>query len=203
MTSEAHDDRTPDVPSSVTAADVEAFDQLYLAYAGSLCRFVYSYVRSWETAEDLVDEVFTQFWVSLQETRVIREPKTYLFTTARNRAISYLRHQQVEARHRERFVPPDRAESASRFWPSALERQLPDSDRELTDADLTAALQRAVDALPPRQRAVVLLKWQGRTSNEEIAQELGIASTTVSEHFRRALAQLRQTVPQLLAELSR
>ncbi len=189
MTSGMADD-APELPDTVAAAaaagDVQAFERLFAIYADPLCRFIYSYVDSWETAEELVDDIFLQLWIRLRRGESARDVKAYLFTTARNRAISHLRHRRVEARHRDRQLPHE---------PAAPEHVAPSADQQLAERELIAALQRAVDMLPRRQREVVLLKWQRRASNDEIAQALGIASATVAEHFRRALQQLRATLP--------
>ncbi len=182
-----HDSTAKDLPESASTADVATFERVFSAYSDPLCRFVYSYVGAWETAEDLVDDVFFKLWERLRHGDSVRDLKAYLFTTARNHAISHLRHLRVESRHRDRELLGERENEAI---PAAVEQQL-------IESELTAALQRAVDLLPPRQRDVVLLKWRTQSTNEEIAQTLGIASTTVAEHFRRALQQLRASLPSL------
>lgn len=178
-------DDAPNLPESASSADTETFERLFAAYADPLCRFVYSYVDSWETAEDLVDDVFLRLWRQLRRGESVRDLKAYLFTTARNHAISHLRHRRVEARHRERELPRDELAAAAP----------PSVEQHLAERELTAAIQRAVDLLPPRQREVVLFKWRRRATNEEIGQALGISPATVAEHFRRALQQLRAMLP--------
>lgn len=172
-----------DHPDSVIPGDAEAFERLFLAYFDPLCRFVRGYVESRETAQDLVEDVFLQVWLRLPSLEQHRGLKAYLFTTARHHAISYLRRQQVELRHQRRLL----VEEMGRDGPT-----LPTvADEQLAADELTAAVQRAVDALPPRQREVILLKWERQATREEIARALGIAPKTVAEHFRRALGQLR------------
>ncbi len=74
---------------------------------------------------------------------------------------------------------------------NAREPELADSaERALARRETTAALQRAVDELPGRQREVVLLRWRGQ-SYEEIAVLLGITPKTVSVHLTRAFHTLR------------
>jgi len=55
-----------------------------------------------------------------------------------------------------------------------------------------------VDALPPRQREVILLRWRDQASLEEIAAKLGISTNTVEIHITRAHKQLRKALPHLL-----
>jgi RNA polymerase sigma-70 factor (ECF subfamily) len=68
---------------------------------------------------------------------------------------------------------------------------VPLPDDELARADIAAAIQRAVDALPARVREVLLLKWQRGMTNAQVAESLGIARKTVEMHVTRAGRALR------------
>lgn len=184
---------TPELPDSLVPGDVDAFHRAFDAYLDPLRRFVYTYVASWETAEELVNDAFLQLWRRLQAGESVWALKAYLYAAARNRAISHLRHRRVEARHMREYLQPH-----IRMARSIL---LPQGEREVIARELAAAIQRAVDELPPRQREVVLLKWQRQATHEQIGQMLGIAPKTVAEHFRRAVEHLRGVLPDRLAGL--
>jgi RNA polymerase sigma-70 factor, ECF subfamily len=196
--SDSMPDHSVPPPASLRAGDVDAFDRLFFAYAPSLRRFVYSYVKAWETAEDLVDDVFLQLWLRLNEVKRIREPKTYLFTTARNHALNWLKHQRVEERHREKASVTPPPSTSAPVLPSAVMRQLDEADEDLTDDDLTAAFQLAIGMLSPTQRQVMLLKWQRQATHEEVGSVLGLAPTTISDHYRQAIERLRTILPSIL-----
>ncbi len=180
----------PDLPESLAPGDLDAFHRAFDAYLDPLRRFVYTYVVSWEIAEDLVNDAFLQLWRQLQSGEPVRALKAYLYTAARNRAISHLRHRRVEARHLRQYLQPH-LRSVHGVLP-------PQAEREVLARELAATIQRAVDELPGRQREVVLLKWQGHMTHEEIGRTLGIASKTVAEHFRRAVEHLRTVLPNLI-----
>ena len=59
-------------------------------------------------------------------------------------------------------------------------------------------IQEAVDALPLRQRQVLLLRWQQQASYDEIAETLGISPKTVAIHVGRAIQRLREILAQAL-----
>ncbi len=61
-----------------------------------------------------------------------------------------------------------------------------------------AALWDAVRSLPPKQRAVVVLRYYEELGEREIADLLGISPGTVKSQASRALATLRERAPQAL-----
>ena len=62
----------------------------------------------------------------------------------------------------------------------------------------TTALWSFVQSLPPKQRAVVVLRYYEELSEAETADVLGISVGTVKSQASRALAALRARAPQSL-----
>lgn len=58
-------------------------------------------------------------------------------------------------------------------------------------------LRQALMSLPPRQRAVIVLRYYEDLTEKQTAQHLGIAVGTVKSQARDGLARLRQLVPDL------
>jgi RNA polymerase sigma factor (sigma-70 family) len=62
------------------------------------------------------------------------------------------------------------------------------------------ALVRALQALAPRQRAVVVLRYFEDMTEPQVAEALGCSIGTVKSQAHAALARLRELAPELLAE---
>ncbi|QMU80009.1 SigE family RNA polymerase sigma factor [Streptacidiphilus sp. PB12-B1b] len=68
---------------------------------------------------------------------------------------------------------------------------LPDTAGAVPDADLGLAVRQALQQLPPRQRAVVVLRFWEDLSVQATADVLSISEGTVKSHTARAMATLR------------
>lgn len=169
----------PDSPAAV------AFGRLFALHFDELYRFGYRYVRSEETAKDLVDEAFLRLWTHRSQVELNAEhARSYLYTTVRYQALDHLRRRSVEERWRTAYAAPSITGEAAAL--------ASDPDQELAATETAAAIQQAVDALPPRQRQVILLRWQQRASYDQIAESLGISPKTVAVHLGRAIQRLRE-----------
>lgn len=192
------DDRATDRLRSIgalaerlAAGEPSALDDAFRAYFTPLRRYVHSYVRSWDIAEDIAQGVFVQLWVRIRQSELpmLRNVPSYLYNAARGDALDYLKHQKVEARHRASVVP-------SLMTHGHIE--LAEWEAELASRERLAALQQAVDTLPPRQREIMLLRLE-QVSYKEIAVRLHLSVNTVEVHVQRSFARLRQVLKQFLA----
>ncbi len=173
----------------LAAGDPLAFRQFFDRHFDRLCRYVHSYTASWPAAEDLIHDVFLKLWLRPQILLGARDLDAYLYAMARNEALNYLKRQRLEAKSYAKYRPSLRAGR------SVLP---PEAEAQLESNELVAAIQRAIDTLPPRQREVLMLRWKGEASYEQIGAALGIAPRTVAVHLQRAAEQLRKILPRFL-----
>lgn len=160
------------------SGDAESFERVYRAYVVALCWMADSYVRSRDTAEDIVQELFTWLWANRHDFRPEHGLRAYLFGAVRNRALNALRDEATASRASERL-------SASVAGIAGT------ADAELMASDLETAIQAAVEGMPPRCREVFLLLRTQALTYAEVAVILGISPKTVEVHMSRALAILR------------
>ena len=172
------------------AGDATAFEQLYGRHRTRLYRFLLRHVRD----NALADEFFQDIWQKVIAARAGWVPDapfgTWLYRIAHNRLGDHWR----AAKYRPP-APEDADERAAR---------IPDPDtpeRALSDFEQRRRLQLALDALPPEQREVVLLRLEQDLSLEEIGAITGVGRETVKSRLRYAMDKLRAGLGQADPEL--
>ena len=160
--------------------DERAFELLFRGHAAALCAFAFSYVRSRETAEEIVQDLFCWIWEQRFTIEMPHGMRAWLFTAVRNRSLNALRNSRVEFSIHERLTREARTQSGP-VRP----------DAELSARELAAAVARVVAAMPVRCREVFTLVREQQLSHADTASVLGISPKTVEIHMTRALAILR------------
>jgi RNA polymerase sigma-70 factor (sigma-E family) len=153
------------------AAEEPGFQEFYAAQYGRLRHLGYWLTGDWGQAEELAQEALVRTWWRWPVVRRLDRPGDYARKVLVNRHRSLVRRALVEARYAARA----RVEEAQPF------------DGHEDAAVLAAALRR----LSPRQRAVVVLRYQEDLSQVEVARLLGISVGSVKSTSNRALARLR------------
>ena len=78
----------------------------------------------------------------------------------------------------------------------SVSEQIGSADPELDRVEMRDVLDRAMEHLTPRERAIMAMRFYEQMSQSEIARRLGISQMHVSRLQRAALEQLRKYVPQ-------
>lgn len=175
----------PDWPgfvAGVRAGDPAALETIFRAFVLPLCAFAYRYVRSRDTAAELVQDVFWHIWRNRASWTVEGSLKPYLYRATRNRVLDYLKHEKVERRW---------AERAMRERHAAKQSQVTAED-PFQSEDLVLALEQALEQLPERRRLVFVMRWREGKSYQEIARLLGVSQKTVENQMTRAIRTLRE-----------
>jgi RNA polymerase sigma-70 factor (ECF subfamily) len=129
-------------------------------------------------SSDLARETLHETYVRLNRTGDIigvQRPDAYLYRIALNIAV-------VLRRSEDRQASPVEIEAAIN-----LADEMAQTDRMAEGRFEIAALERAIEALPPRQRAVFLAARLDETPILDIAASLGISSRLVESELRKAL----------------
>lgn len=144
-----------------------------------MCLYALNYTGTYEDAEDVVQQLFTELWEKDSRGELeIANLKSYLYTAVKNRGLKFIR--------RARAVQPiEEAEGVV-----ADE----DGEEEILRVEQEARLWDWIDELPTERRNVFLMAKQRGMKYKEIAEELGISVKTVENQMGKALQSLRARV---------
>ncbi len=156
--------------------DVATLDATLARFWSPLLRYLIGLLDSREAAEDIAQETFFRLWQRRATLNAEGSLRGFIYSVARNLAISELRRARVIERA---------ASAMSQDEPAFAYIELKEDHPELG---------RAINALPERRREIVLLHAVHGLSCKEIATLLGIAPQTVANQFSSALASLRVTI---------
>ena len=161
----------------IRAGDVDAFEALYRKYWQPLYAFAFRYVRSKEDAEEVVQDVFFRIWRGRADWVPAGAVRNYVYCAVRNAARDRLERAAVARCWAHVGLGATAAAAAIQS--------------ELEAAELVAAVQRALDELPPKRSAVCKLRLIDELSYAQIADRLGIREKTVETQLARGLKFLR------------
>jgi RNA polymerase sigma-70 factor (ECF subfamily) len=155
--------------------DKAAFDALVLKYQRMVYRVCFRYAGSHSDADDLAQEVFLRAFRGLDGFRSQSRFSTWLYRIALNVCLNWASSKKASQNLPENL--PD-------LTPSALER--------LSQEETSLRLRRAIERLPEKQRATLLLRVDQELSHKEIAEVMGSPIGTVKANLFFALANLRK-----------
>jgi len=153
---------------------VPEYDEMYAALWSRLVRTAYAVSGDLGVAEDAVQTAFAKAYRSWRRISRLDSPTAYLRRMAVNevlndRRLARRRHEVSSAE------PPERPAAG------VLDETMAHDE-----------VWRAVSALPPRQRAVLVLRYYEDLSEQQIAEILGCRPGTVKSQASAALAALRR-----------
>jgi RNA polymerase sigma-70 factor (sigma-E family) len=156
------------------------FEEFVAARLGALVR--YATVVTWDPhlAEDITQNVLVVVQARWSRIGGLEAPERYVKRMVLNEFLSWRRRRAA------RLVPLSR-ESLDAVMPPAPDPTAPRDERD--------AMLRLIATLPPRQRAVIALRFYEDMSVDQIADLMGCRAVTVRTHLSRALAALRVALP--------
>lgn len=211
--------RTMEAPARATATDAElvvalkrgdeaAFQSLIDAYSSALLRVAMTHVRSRAIAEEVVQDTWMGVIKGLDRFEARSSLKTWIFRILTNNAISRgvresrslpfsaLAEQEASGSEAvvddDRFLPADHDE-----WPHhwALgPTRWPTPEDGLLSGETRTLILRAIEQLPPAQRAVIALRDIEGWPPGEVCEGLGISEGNQRVLLHRARAKVRSVL---------
>jgi RNA polymerase sigma-70 factor (family 1) len=178
-------------PDEAVVTDVEVFirktfesdprlgcELLYRHYYQPLCSHAVRLLYSKTIAEDLVSEIFLQFYQKETYKHISTSFRAYLYKAVRHRAYNYLRWESKRTTDLEDFG--GLSDTAS-LQPDAI----------IQYEELYQCVENAVNSLPSQRRKIYLMHRFEDKKYAEIAEELQLSPRTIEVQIRKASIFLR------------
>jgi RNA polymerase sigma-70 factor (ECF subfamily) len=181
--------------------DTEALEILMERHAARVYRVAFGITRNAADAEEVVQDVFLSLFEKIAAFEERAALGTWLYRVATNTALLRRRGKRLELEvSLEDQLPTFREDGHRAGERSFLLADWSASAEDGLLSDETQALvRRAIDMLPPHYRAVVMLRDVEELSNEEAAEILGEAVSSVKSRLHRARMALREQLILLMA----
>lgn len=165
--------------------DQFAYTEIYDRYKRLLYLFAFKRLGDREEVKDIIHEIFMSLWQNREQLNLTYTLTTYLHSSVRNKIVDIIAHKQVSARYIESF---DTYRASGQSTTDYLVRQ----------KELTALIEKEIEALPVKMRRVFELSRNNNYSRKQIAEELGLSEETVKSHMHHAMKILKAKLGPLL-----
>lgn len=163
------------------------FEQLVKKYQKNMYRLAFRMTKDHDSADDLAQETFVKAFTSIGSFKEEYSFYPWIFKICMNLSINYLKKKKFTV-------------SESELEPYKLEDKKTAGDpmSQLMKDELMDRIERSIDRLPPRFKAVFILKVYEELSYEQIAKSLNISVGTVMSRLFRARERLQKSLKDYL-----
>lgn len=173
-----HTDR--DLTALLKAGDHAAYVEIYNRYKRLLYVFAMKRLGNEQEAEDLLHELFMSLWSKREQFDENTLLAPYLYNAVRYRIINIFSKRKLSAQYLDSF----NTYLKNDYFVS-------ETDHLIRHKELTTLIEREIDNLPKKMRAVFRLSRETGYTRKEIAAELGLSEETVKSHIFHALKILK------------
>jgi RNA polymerase sigma-70 factor (ECF subfamily) len=154
-------------------------EELFARHHGEIHAYLVRMLRDPELAADLTQDAFVKAYRSWNTLEKPENARAWLYQIAHRVALDELRRRKIV-----RFLP----------WTGESRGSSPSVEHQAMDLRLSGDLQRALDRIPERQRAALLLAEIHDLTGLELAAALGVSHVAARALLTRARESLRQAL---------
>ena len=172
---------------AVAGGDLAAFRTIVELHHKPLISFIVRYTGDRDSAEDIAQEVFLRVFKAAKDYKPQAKFRTWLFTIATNLCLNEIRSNKSSSK----FVDLSdlHEQEYSLIAPEAFSPQ-----KAAENAELSAAVCKAIQSLPENQRLAILLRQYNEFSYEEISKIMGLSISAIESLLQRARQSLKKSL---------
>jgi len=154
-------------------------ETLFAKHHGEIHVYLLRMVRDPELAADLTQDAFVKAYRNYDTLEKPENARAWLYQIAHRVALDEIRRRKII-----RFLP----------WSGESRGAAPSAEHTVMDQRLSGDLQRALDRIPERQRAALILAELHDLTGLELAAALGVSHVAARALLTRARESLRQAL---------
>jgi RNA polymerase sigma-70 factor, ECF subfamily len=154
-------------------------ETLFAKHHSEIYAYLLRMLREPELAADLTQDAFVKAYKNYDTLEKPENARAWLYQIAHRVALDHIRRQKIV-----RFLP----------WTGESRGAAPSTERLVMDAHLSSDMQRALERIPERQRAALLLAELHDLTGLELAAALGVSHVAARALLTRARESLRQAL---------
>jgi RNA polymerase sigma-70 factor, ECF subfamily len=154
-------------------------EQLFAKHHGEIYAYLFRMLRDGELAADLTQDAFVKAYRNYDTLEKPENARAWLYQIAHRVALDELRRRKIV-----RFLP----------WTGESHGAAPSAEHLALELRLSGDLQRALNKIPERQRAALLLAELHDLTGLELAAALGVSHVAARALLTRARESLRQAL---------
>jgi RNA polymerase sigma-70 factor (ECF subfamily) len=166
-----------DLGRRFASGDESAFDQVVDEYARKVHALCYRVLRDEEEAKDMAQEVFLRIYRKRKSFKGRSSLYTWIYRVALNMCFSHMK------KRKSGMVPLEAVEHTLASRPA--------EDDSPERIDLEESVKKAMESLPPKQRAVFALRFFDKMSFKEVAGTMGTSVGAAKANYHFAVERLR------------
>lgn len=170
------------IQKKIQGGDIQEFERLFNRYYEPLCQHANIILKDMDTAEDLVQEFFYNFWKNRKSLGIKISLNAYLNQSIRNNSLHYLQHLSVRKTYEQNII-------------SEYQQTMPVEKQENVEIkELNTLINRTLQQMPERCSVIFKMnRFEGK-KYREIAEILSISVKTVEADMGKALQLFRKTL---------
>lgn len=167
----------------IQEGDIKEFEKLFRKLYTPLCHFAYRFLKDMDAAEEIVQDLFFNYWKNKEKLEVNISLKSYLYQATKNKCLKAIKHTLVKER-----------------YSSAMMKQQAESDsnsfNSLEIEELNDVIEETLNKLPEKCKQIFILSRFEGLKYIDIANKLSISVKTVEANMGKALKAFRESLKQ-------
>lgn len=144
-----------------------------------LCFFAFKITNDTQKSEDIVQDCFLKLWISKKVFKKFELAQSYLYLSVKNACFDDLGRQEVKSKYDKTLISQDIISEVTTL-------------DLIIQAEVLRKVLLAIDSLPPKCKEVIHLTYNEGKTPKEIADELGISVSTVTNQKLRGITILKE-----------